>query len=299
MTADRLTPEGSGPSMGVIGRAQELEPNLRRQAAARKFYRRAKHLQRGGTAITLVLALMAPVVLFLRPELGPTLGAVAGAWLFASRLISKPLRDRFQLRGAIAQELFDCDVLGLRVNTVLTTDLSEEEIRGASESKDDFAAVRGWYPTDGEMTWPQSVLTCQRSNAVWARRLHHAYAWLLVVGASLGAGVGVGVALIDRATLAGYLVGIALPTLPALLDASELARSHFEASRQRKRLELKVDEHLRGGASNSDLREIQDQLFTLRSGAPLVPDWFYRLLLDRYERDMRYAATQASRKRGG
>ncbi|MGH9194290.1 MAG: S-4TM family putative pore-forming effector [Acidimicrobiia bacterium] len=84
--------------------------------------------------------------------------------------------------------------------------------------------------------WPTSVLICQRSNAVWARRQHGGYGWALAGLAACWGIVGILIGLLANATLATYLTTIALPSLPALLDASEEARSHFRASAARQRL---------------------------------------------------------------
>ncbi|MGH9918028.1 MAG: S-4TM family putative pore-forming effector, partial [Nitrososphaerales archaeon] len=157
-----------------------------------------------------------------------------------------------------------------------------------------LATYAHWYPTDTDMDWPTSVLTCQRSNVVWARRQHTAYGWILVGVAIAWTATGIGVALAHEATLATYLVAIALPSLPALLDASESARSHFAAAEARMHLEEVIDTQLDepDGVDRAQLRETQDQLFVLRRDAPLVPDWFYKRVAGGFEDDMRYAAAQ-------
>jgi len=95
--------------------------------------------------------------------------------------------------------------------------------------------------------------------------------------------------------LADYLVTIGLPSLPALLDATEFARGHSADSVERQLLEEQADALLQGNAATQqDLRELQDQIFTLRRGAPVVPRWFYKLVRPKYEADMRYAAGRAA-----
>ena len=285
----------TGPSMVKIGKAQNEESSLRRYLAADHYYGIAKLLHYGGAALTVVLALVSPLVLLFVPDVGPTLGAIAGAWLFGSRLLLEPVKRQLQLKGATAQEMFDCGIFELGWNETLARPLSEEEVRGASGSMKHAERVRDWYPTSKEMPWPKSVLVCQRSNAVWARRQHRVYSRVLLVAAGAWAIIGVIVAVVDGASLADYLVTIALPSLPALLDATEFARAHSSDAEKRQLLEDKLNGHLRDGtAISQDLREIQDQLFNLRRDAPLVPGWFYALVRRRFEEDMRYAAERAA-----
>ena len=277
--------------------AQNQDRNLRRQMAKDYWYTSAKRGHLAGAALVVVFALVSPLVLLFAPSWGPTLGAIAGAWIFASRLLLEPWKLRLQVKGAAAQEMFDCDVLGLAWNPALERAPSTEEIRKASKkiaNEKRIAKHRDWYPAGVAMTWPTSVITCQRANAVWARRQHHSYGLFLIVAATSWALVGIGVSVLHAATLAEYLTTIALPSLPALLDATELSRKHLQASSMRQNLEDTCDQFLQGptGVEHEDLREVQDQLFGLRRDAPLVAGWFYSIVSKSYEEDMKYAAEE-------
>ena len=52
---------------------------------------------------------------------------VAGGWIFVSRLILEPVKRELQLKGAMAQEHFDCAALGLDWDA-LARRLSHEKI---------------------------------------------------------------------------------------------------------------------------------------------------------------------------
>jgi hypothetical protein len=173
--------------------------------------------------------------------------------------------------------------------------MPEEEVRKASGAMKHADRVKRWYPTDHAMTWPSSVLTCQRSNAVWARRQHRTYGRLVALVATAWFVIGIVIAVADSTTLGTYLITVALPSLPAFLDATEMSRQHRQAGDRRQTLEDQTDALLRDGtATDQDLRELQDQLFSLRRDEPLVPEWFYKLAKSDYEADMRYAAQLAS-----
>ena len=282
------------PSMADIGVAQDQVRNLRRQLAKHRYYTVGNRWHFSGSALAIALALVSPVVLLVWPNEGPLLGAVAGVWVFASRLIFDPIKKAYQLKGATAQEMFDCDVLGLPWNASLTRRLADEDIRSASKAATDPGTLerhKRWYPTDTDLSWPASVLTCQRSNAVWGRRQHRSYGWLLVVAAGLWILAGIVLALVRSVSLAEYLTTVALPSLPAVLDATELAKKHFEAAANRQSLEDQLSPMLSSkDVEVADLREIQDQVFGLRRDAPPVAGWFYRVIRSNYESDMRYAA---------
>src|ERR1700712_2723201 len=76
----------SRPTMPEIARAETVEANRYRNAAATTFYRRAKLYGFLGKGVAALLALAAPVAILVAPSAGPTLGAIAAGWLFLSRI---------------------------------------------------------------------------------------------------------------------------------------------------------------------------------------------------------------------
>jgi hypothetical protein len=53
-------------------------------------------------------------------------------------------------------------------------------------------------------------------------------------------------------------------------------------------------EKLKGGSSIEDctIRQIQDGIFINRRGNPLIPDFVYNLLRDKFEKQMHYSVTE-------
>lgn len=278
--------------MALIAERQNREPNLRRQAAARSRYTRAKVPDTIAGIGSVLLAIASPIAVFYAPMLGEPLAAVAGAWLFVGRLILRPYRARLTGLGAAIQDRFDRNVFGLDEPTAAVSHFSEEEIRHWSRGArlDDF---RDWYPTTANASWPESVLVCQRANVVWSRRQHARYAECLAGGAALCFVVGVLVAFADDLSFRSYMLALLMPSLPALLDASELARAHHGAAAERAAIERTLDEYLRspGKVTPEDLETFQKMMTVLRTNAPLVPDWFYRWIArPHYETEMQHAA---------
>jgi SMODS-associating 4TM effector domain len=96
------TPPGE-PSMATISESQNTQANVRLQVAARAFYTKGKRLHAIGVAFNLALALLAPILLFVDPKAGALLGALAGIWLFATRLVVQPVSDQRRRDGVAAQ----------------------------------------------------------------------------------------------------------------------------------------------------------------------------------------------------
>lgn len=302
-----------GPSLDEIGSLQNLVRNLRLILCASREYGFGKAAHLVGICGAILFALLAPVVLLKRPELGPALGAVAGGWLFVSRLILDPIKRHYKQRGARAQEMFDCAVLGLAWNDAISPRLPVEEIHGSTRRWNEalnlsgsadhasrslrrrvkrVSRVRDWYATGAAIEWPMSSLQCQRANVVWARRQHFRYAWFLIAVAVIWFVIGLAVSTGNETSLADYLVVILLPSLPAFLDAVEMARSHFDSSAQRKELEVVIDQLIEDAdGTQASLRDVQDQIFGLRSTDPLVPNLFHRVIRPLFEQDMRYAVS--------
>ena len=107
------------PTSAEIDLRQNEDRNLRRQLAARRYYFEAKLIQFAGRSVATLLALTSPFVLLYWPELGPWLAAAAGLWIFVSRFLLERFRQELVLKGATAQEAFDCTVLGLAWNPSL------------------------------------------------------------------------------------------------------------------------------------------------------------------------------------
>lgn len=282
--------------MSVITGRQQLPAAVQFLAAAKHFYKQAKWIQRVRVGVAMMLALAGPIAVFLEPDARPLLGAAGGGWIFISRILLQHLESNRRNLGARAQESFDTTVLDIPWNHLLARPVSPEEIAAAARSEG-LEGVSSWYPDPGDAPWPIDVLICQRSNAVWGRRQHTSYAWFVGIGTALWAFLGIGVAVCVDASLSSYLITIALPSIPAFLDATDHVRSHSSAALSRQLVEDSIDNHLTAKDADAPaLRRIQDRLYELRETAPLVPEWFYTLMRSGYEADMRAAASALTKQ---
>jgi hypothetical protein len=289
----------NGPSMAEIAAAEKIELNRLNQAAKNYFYGRANWVGHGGSIGALLLALCAPVALLEFPAAGPALGAIAGAWIFVTRFGLERLRGEWQMKGVLAQEDFDCRVLGIKWNRSLAFPLPPEEIRGAAGQLEEETHDRPWYPSDGTDSWPISVLICQRANAVWAARQHRAFSYLLTALTIAWALFVIVLALLHGASLGEFLTTLLLPSLPGFLDATELASRHLRLANTRETINRELEALIRSGSATPlQIREIQDRLFALRRDGAPVPKIFYERIRADYDRDMHFGAAQMSAEAG-
>jgi hypothetical protein len=75
-------------------------------------------------------------------------------------------------------------------------------------------------------------------SMIWSRRDHRAYGTTILITGVAWLALGVAVALARDLSLAAYLIKIFLPSSPALLDCTELARSHWRHATRRENAEL-------------------------------------------------------------
>ncbi len=267
--------------MGSIADRQAEPETWRYQVAAQRTYAKAKRYRFVAFLPELALAGLGAVVAIL--EVGATwIGAVAGGWIFVSRILLKPQEVKNRRLGAALQEHFDTEVLDIQWNEVLRDRVVREiVVRSAGHAA---GQPEPWYPTtatDGVV----AALACQRANTVWAARQHAAYSWVVGVATALLGVAGVILALALDASLVTYLTTIMLPSLPALLDGAEPAEAHSKSARERMALN-KVIQNAFQTKRRRDTREIQNRVHSLRSESPMVPETFYKLIRKRYEADM-------------
>jgi hypothetical protein len=275
-----------------IRQRQNSPEALRLMEAARRLHTVAKRLDLASFAGTVVLLLAVPVIRYAAPSVGPVLGAIAGVWVFIARGVLDPASKRMSSKAVLAQDMFDRKVYDLPASS---RQLSPEDVRSAAD-KYDGDSVKDWYaPSDG-FDHHHTVLLCQRQTAVWAKRLHQRYAILLaVVGLAAWAG-GIAVAVATSASLVEYLVAVLLPSLPALLRATENWQAHRTAAAEREAVELAADDRAANGVTVDDCASLQADLTRLRADSPHIPDRFYARFRERDEALMQEVAADHARK---
>ncbi len=290
------------PAATAISSSQNDFSALRLLLAQRLLYAKAKRWSFLRAIGVGVIAVLAPLVTLRWPDASVGLGALAGSWIVASRTVFVALEKRSATRAAIIQERFDTQFFGMpqvsfRAPHVTPEDVSrlvgDDERAKASIERH---TLRDWYPIDPELPGEVSIAIAQRANAAYAERLLgiHATVWLALVllwsFATLCLSLWLGL------SFSTFLLGVALPLLPALLDVIDQWRLTELARGERRSLANDIERSIRqlkdAPISPEDLLRWQDQLYVLRRDSPQVPSFIYWKTRKVNEVAMHTAATE-------
>jgi hypothetical protein len=302
------SPDYSPPTSGTIKARQNDTNALRLLIAQRRLYRRAKRWLALRWIGMVVIGIGAPVVSVLAPSLAVVSGAVAGLWLFLGRTLLVFVQGATTTKAASIQEQFDLYVFQMPDNANRSTlpsleDIAkvagpDDQIRAAAEKEELF----NWYPIEADEDGAVSVAVAQRANASYTDSLLRttAIVWAVVTG--LWAATLVSVSVILGLTLSTFLLGVALPVLPAFLDVVQYVAGVWRSASARRDLAQVIAARVTGTdgrVEGQDLLVWQERLFDLRRTAPEVPDLLYKMRRGVNERAMQSAARQLSERAGG
>lgn len=275
--------------MSTISSNQNSEHHITQLIAQRFFYSKAKKIRNIRIIISILFALLTPVIIYIWPETITIIGIIAGLWVLASYFLNKLFENVNINKAAIIQEEFDIDLFKLPWNDVLVGNkISPEEISYAQKQfKGDVSKLRNWYKGISEFPYPIDVLLCQRSNLVWDWRLKRTYSIVIFFILIIYFVFTLIFSSILNLELAEYLLGLLIPALSGYFMGIEEAVEHRKGSSKSKKLEEtinKLSDNLEL-LNIEKLRQIQDCIFNFRKG-PLVLDWFYFFHRNTYEENM-------------
>ena len=279
---------------------QDTDANLKLLLAQRHFYSRAKVWTNiRGVGVGLI-AIAAPVLAALWEPAAVPAATVAAAWYVLNRVLFRYLERRDAVRGATVQEQFDTIVFGMpdiaaREPRVLPEDIARITRTGARTRRAfDVEKLRGWYSIQADLPGRIAIAIAQRENASYSRRLLnlHAALWLSLLVAWTVVAVAVGICF--RFSFSTFLLAVAIPVLPPLVDAWDEFLDVRAASREREALANQIEDAISADTTTpitpEQLVAWQSQLFGLRRDSPIVPDWLYWLLRELNEAEMSEAA---------
>lgn len=282
---------------------------LRLLIAQRRFYRRAKRWLACRWIGMVVIGIGAPVVSILCPSLAVASGAVAGVWLFLGRTLLVLMQGALTTKAASVQEQFDFYVFQMPDNATRSTMPSLEDIAKVAGPDDQIPAVAereklvDWYPIDADDDGVVSVAVSQRANASYTDSLLRTTAIVWSAGTVIWVIVLVVVSVALGLSLSGFLLGVALPVLPAFLDVVQYVAGVWRSASARRDLAQAIEARITGTDERvepQDLLVWQERLFDLRRMSPEVPDLLYKIRRKINERAMHSAARQLGESaRGG
>jgi hypothetical protein len=246
------------------------------------------------------IGVAAPILTAVVPEAAVVVGAIAGVWIFLSRTLFTSVEQDLAAKAADVQEQFDQRVFAMPDLVTRVPAASIEEIAQlVGDDKASLADVckerlKDWYPFDAGLDGAVSIAIAQRANAAYSERLlnANANAWLTITLAWSGAAVSVGV--VVGLTFTQFLLGVALPLLPALLDVWDQFRLTKRAGEVRRAMADDIEKAIRGRSDRELSPEAlllwQERTYELRRTSPQVPNLVYKRARDRNEHAMNAAA---------
>jgi hypothetical protein len=290
----------SPPSAKEIVEAQNQDANLRLLLAQRRLYSRAKGWSTVRGVGVAIVAIAAPILTAIVPEAAVWAATVAAVWFSLNRLLFSFLERHFATRGATAQERFDTNIFGMPTISVRDPRLIPEEIRRLTgdrvRRKKAYSdgSLKNWYPIRVDVNGDIAIAISQRANLAYSQTLlaRNSALWLGLLLVWTLVAIGIGIA--SDFELLTFLLVVAIPTLPPLLDAVDEAVRVHTAGKERRALANEIQDAIDAEEVTpiepNQLLAWQSQLFALRRDSPLVPDWLYWLLRPRTEDEMKDGA---------
>lgn len=273
---------------------QNIPGNLRLLAAQRLLYSEAKQFRHWRLIGSIGLAVIAPILLFYQPTTATALTAFGTIWLAIDRLLLKRVETQKVKQAAIIQEEFDTELFKLSWNRMLVGNkVSPEQIGIAVHRyKGNYDQLRDWYPDTGSIPYPLNVLICQRINLAWDWQLRRRYAIGIATLTAVYILLLIGFAIATNRLVIDFLLGLLFPALSAVIEGVDVAWDHFHIAHEKEEMANEILSLWEQGLKNphaiskNQCRDIQDCIYTQRSNGPLVPDWWYNRLRNKYEVDM-------------
>lgn len=286
--------------MSRITERQNSEENIRLLVAQAELYSTAKRIRLVRLGVSGLLAIAAPILALFVPHSAEPMAGIGFFWGVLTYFPFRAAQFTKTRQAATVQEQFDTTLFDLPWAKFLVGDRVPPEIIHEAERKstEDPARFRNWYSDPGALPYPLDVLLCQRANMVWDWRLRRHYAgyvaWLI---ASIIL-IDVAIAFWLHQSVADFLLGLFIPTAPALQQLGESVMAHRESAGEKEELARHIavlwDGGLRepGTVTKELCRQIQDRIFALRNNSPLVPDRWYTWLKRSYQADMNASAIE-------
>lgn len=263
-------------------------------------------------AAEMLVTILAPIILGIVTVLNPNVKPIAAVTSIAIALVVNffliPYQRHVRTLAARVQESFDCDVLHLPWNTLLTGGQPDPEtiIRAAAVfkakngSQNPYEGLKDWYPVKvGELPMHLARIVCQRANCRWDAQLRRRYSSLVAVITVLGVFIAA-VVTVQQGLGVDALVVAVLIVLPLLIFGPRQYQEHMRAANSLDKLKAHAEVLWSRGLDSStsivelesDSRRLQDEIFRNRSSNPMIFNWLYNYLKRSQEEEMQLGASE-------
>lgn len=294
--------------MNSIPQDQNQLKQLDKLAAQRWLYTIAKRV----LAAEMLVTILAPIILGIVVMFNPALKAVAAVTSITIALVVNffliPHQRNVRTLAARVQESFDCDVLHMPWNTLLTGGQPDPEliIRAASALKrkngsaTPYTSLTDWYPVRvGELPLHLARIVCQRANCRWDAQLRRRYSTLVAIITGFGVFIAALIT-VQQGLGVDSLVVAVLIALPLLIFGPRQYQEHMRAANSLDKLKTHAEALWNRGLDpavsvaelESDSRQLQDEIFRNRNSNPMIFNWLYNYLRRAQEEEMQLGASE-------
>ncbi|MGQ5575090.1 S-4TM family putative pore-forming effector [Streptomyces sp. ECR3.8] len=281
-----------GRTTPSIAEAQNQDRSIRLLAAQRRMYSDIKALNNLRLAVVVVGGVSGAVCALVFANARSVIGAVSGVTLLCLSLAGASSEKAKTKKAAAVQEEFDTTVFKLPWNNENSQRVSPSEVARASlRHRGD--GLNDWYADTDDAPRPLDILMCQRSNLGWGISMHRAWAssalWACIAILVISAVP----CLVMSLTFSAALFGVYVPLIAVVKELVEIWRSNLESALRKDVTEGRASHllanFLEDGAlpSESDCRQLQNEIWESRQTNAIIPDWFYKVRRSRDEEAMR------------
>lgn len=291
--------------MNNIPVEQNSDGQLRRLAAQRQLYSKAKRIFGLQIFISGPVAVVSAFIALLFPE---TKGYVA-LWgvlvTMADFCWLTPWQKHLRGLGARVQEQFDCDVLILPWNDLKGPRPDPELIKEQSEKyyrrMDSMPTLKDWYsPEVGSLPIHLARIACQRSNCWWDSEQRRRYAYWILGSVSIVFVIVLLLAVWQKLTVADFVLKVVSPLAPTLTLGVRQFIEQLEAASRLQKLKSHCEslwaESLNRKPEDEVTnlsRRLQDEIFENRSRSPFVFDFIFKRIRNSYEVQMAHGVAES------
>ncbi len=280
---------------------QNEEKFLQRLAAQRQIYDEEKRWITAWIVITALVALLGSSVLAFLKGLSAYITLFSALVVVVEVAILLIIRKRGE-EAARIQELFDCELLEIPWNEILTKKPDPGTIETAAErfylrsTPAEKERLKNWYSSRiASMPHHQARVACQMENLLWEEKQRKEYIWW--VGGALAVLVVILIVISIAANLSAqeFFAGPVLLAFPIIVIGIKHIYDHHKAITRLIELNQAADtlwqQVSKPDANPAELvqrsRDLQNEIFRHRADNPPVFSWFYKMIQNKYEKMMR------------
>lgn len=282
--------------MNSIPSRQNETDEIRKLAAMREAYSRAKKIEASRIIVAILMPVAVPVAASY-PWVKPYAILLSLIAVLINEAGFRPWKNKLKKLGAGIQESFDCYVLNLPWNRITAgkRPAKEDILRMADKYEEDkHPPLRDWYaPAVGKLDLRIGRVACQRTNCFWDGDIRRRYRTYTIVSLAALSVIGLAFGLFRDLSLQSFIVQVIAPLLPAYVVGINISYRNSREIRCTKRLIEHANQlwqNASTGSKKSDLdqksRDLQNEIYQHRRRSPLIFNWIYQCLWEEKETTM-------------